>query len=142
MFAAELIDRIASIDQRVVVAVLFAVIAGPNLLRRRRRGWFRFGRRARRVPNVGIDDPYTAKQRQEMYVRDKGKCRYCGVSVHFKSDCDWIDGCDTCFEADHRKPRSRWGRTTLANGVTACRYHNRDKGALTDQEYLASRPHR
>lgn len=63
-----------------------------------------------------------------MFVRDGGCCRYCGVPVHFEMGCRYVDGCDTCFEADHVIPWSKGGQTVLSNGVTACRFHNRAKG--------------
>src|SRR5881394_735901 len=58
---------------------------------------------------------FTADQRRELFARDDGRCRYCGVPVHYETDCP-IGDCLTGYEADHYIPASKGGPTTVENG--------------------------
>lgn len=80
-------------------------------------GLCRFGRGPRLFPQW---------MRERLLARDGGRCVYCGVPVHYAAGCPFA-GCDDCFEADHVQAWANGGRTTLANGVVACRACNRAK---------------
>lgn len=79
-----------------------------------------------RVPSVVALKRYVARARRpaftrfNVFLRDHFRCVYCG------------DGSDLTF--DHMVPRSRGGRTTWENVVTACSYCNLKKGGrLVDE---------
>lgn len=128
-------------DHQAAWAVLALAAAGWFLRevtggRRRRRP-----RRHRPLP-AGQLDPrrnFSAAQRAWIYRHYRGRCRYCGVALHFAAKCKWLDGCRDCFHADHIHPHSRQGRTCLSNGQATCRYHNQEKGDMTHEEYMASK---
>ena len=61
--------------------------------------------------------------RQNIYLRDGGKCQYCQRSVEL-SECTF----------DHVVPRVKGGRTCWTNVVLACASCNRKKGAKTPQQ--------
>lgn len=69
-----------------------------------------------------INIPYKGVMlsRQNIFKRDGGRCQYCGVS----SD----------LTLDHVIPKSKGGRSTWDNLVTACRRCNSKKGDLTPEE--------
>ena len=115
-----------------LVLLVFAGFVAANLPRRRRS-------RLRRVVRYRIRHRnFSTEQRQQLLAIYHGRCFYCGVPVHYEStQCQWVDGCDTCFEADHYIPASKGGPTTIANGRASCRYHNRMKGDLMPDEFLA-----
>lgn len=112
----------------------------PARWRRKRRSRPSLYRRVLWYPNARRRRDFTAEQRATMYARDGGRCHYCGVLVHYEMNCQWVDGCDTCFEADHVVPWSRGGETVLSNGVTACRFHNRLKSDRSLDEFMAGAP--
>lgn len=52
--------------------------------------------------------------RENIYLRDGGKCQYCGTSLsRDKKDPD-------CFTYDHILPRDKGGQTNWTNVVTCC----------------------
>jgi len=61
--------------------------------------------------------------RQNIYLRDGGKCQYCRHHVSLE-ECTF----------DHVLPRVRGGKTTWTNVVLACGECNRKKGARTPEE--------
>ena len=56
-------------------------------------------------------------QRVAIYRKDKGTCQKCG------KDVTWED-----FEADHKVPYSKGGKTTVSNGQCLCKKCNASKG--------------
>lgn len=64
--------------------------------------------------------------REQLYLRDKGLCRYCGVRVDFKDRHGPMGG-----TWDHVDPT---GENTLTNVVTACRCCNSLKNNRTPDE--------
>jgi 5-methylcytosine-specific restriction endonuclease McrA len=58
--------------------------------------------------------------RENVYVRDKGRCQYCGVPVAKSS-----------FTYDHVIPRSQGGKTRWENVVVCCLPCNQKKGSRT-----------
>lgn len=67
--------------------------------------------------------------RQNVFVRDKGRCQYCGVKVTMK---------DATF--DHVVPRSQGGQTRWENIVISCVSCNQKKGGRTpEQAHMALR---
>jgi hypothetical protein len=103
-------------------------------LRRRPRRWRLFS--GRRPSLRRHRRHFTADERAAILEACGGRCFYCGVDLHYMADCDWVGGCNTCFEADHYIAAANGGPTTVANGVAACRFHNRGKGAKTAHEYI------
>ena len=61
--------------------------------------------------------------RQNLYVRDRGKCQYCGTPFEQKE-----------LTYDHVIPRSRGGQTEWTNVVTCCTACNLRKGGRTPEE--------
>ncbi|MCX8116380.1 MAG: HNH endonuclease [Desulfobacterota bacterium] len=70
----------------------------------------------RRTPTVKFS-------RQNLYVRDKGVCQYCGHPFDPKE-----------LTYDHVLPRSRGGQTEWTNVVTCCLSCNLKKGGRTPEE--------
>ena len=68
-------------------------------------------------------DRRPAFTRFNVFLRDRFECQYC--DIHFPSE-------DLTF--DHVVPRSRGGRTTWTNVVTACQTCNLRKGDRTPRE--------
>jgi 5-methylcytosine-specific restriction endonuclease McrA len=58
--------------------------------------------------------------RQNIYLRDKHQCQYCGSTK---------DGCDLTY--DHVVPKSMGGKTAWENIVTCCLPCNKKKGGRT-----------
>ena len=58
--------------------------------------------------------------RQNIFKRDGNQCQYCGSGDH--------------LTLDHVIPKSRQGRTSWDNLITACKYCNSNKGHLTPEE--------
>jgi len=58
--------------------------------------------------------------RQNIFKRDGNQCQYCGSSDH--------------LTLDHVIPKSRQGRTSWDNLITACKYCNSKKGHMTPEE--------
>ena len=64
--------------------------------------------------------------RSEVFVRDQGRCRYCGV---------FQVGQAAAFHVNHVRPRSKGGPTTIENLVLQCPHcslHKLDKTSATD----------
>lgn len=61
--------------------------------------------------------------RYNMYLRDKGRCQYCGHRFNMRD-----------LTYDHVIPRARGGTATWENIVTCCRSCNLRKGGRTPQE--------
>lgn len=58
--------------------------------------------------------------RNNVWIRDEGKCQYCANSVNIRS-----------FTLDHINPRAAGGKTTWDNVVTCCYSCNQKKGDKT-----------
>jgi len=67
--------------------------------------------------------PLVKFSRQNLYVRDSGRCQYCGVSFEQKE-----------LTYDHVIPRSKGGQTEWTNVVTCCTSCNLKKGGRTPEE--------
>jgi 5-methylcytosine-specific restriction endonuclease McrA len=61
--------------------------------------------------------------RKNLYVRDRGRCQYCGGTFDHKA-----------LTYDHVVPRSRGGQTDWTNVVTCCAACNLKKGGKTPEE--------
>lgn len=61
--------------------------------------------------------------RRNVYLRDKGRCQYCGESVP-----------SNAFDFEHIVPKSKGGRTSWENIVVACIPCNQKKGNRTPEE--------
>jgi 5-methylcytosine-specific restriction endonuclease McrA len=61
--------------------------------------------------------------RYNIYLRDKGRCQYCGGRFHLRE-----------VTYDHVIPRARGGAATWENIVTCCRSCNLKKGVRTPHE--------
>jgi 5-methylcytosine-specific restriction endonuclease McrA len=75
-----------------------------------------------------------AFNRRNVYLRDKGRCQYCGLRVP-----------STNFDFEHILPKAQGGRTTWENIVVACLPCNQKKGNRTPPEAgmkLRSKPMR
>lgn len=66
--------------------------------------------------------------RQNIFKRDKHKCLYCGI--------------DDNLTLDHVLPRSRGGKTSWTNLVTACKRCNSKKGDFTPEEARMPLPYK
>jgi 5-methylcytosine-specific restriction endonuclease McrA len=76
--------------------------------------------------------PIVKFSRQNLYIRDGGRCQYCGASYEEKE-----------LTYDHVIPRSRGGQTEWTNIVTCCIRCNLKKGGRTPEEagmFLIRRP--
>lgn len=60
---------------------------------------------------------FSKRERMTLYLASSGRCKICGTSLGLS------------MEADHIKPFSAGGETTLVNGQALCRKCNRGKGA-------------
>jgi len=67
--------------------------------------------------------PIVKFSRQNLYVRDRGVCQYCGDLFEYKE-----------LTYDHVVPRSRGGQTEWTNVVTCCTACNLKKGGRTPEE--------
>ena len=82
-----------------------------------------------RLPSVIALKDYIRLERRpaftrfNVFLRDRFHCQYCGIGYYSE---------DLTF--DHIVPRSRGGRTTWNNVVTACQDCNLDKGNRTPRE--------
>ncbi len=59
---------------------------------------------------------FDAKQRLDIFRRDNEKCQICGI------DIDWDN-----YEADHKTPHSKGGKTIISNGQALCKKCNGNK---------------
>ncbi len=76
--------------------------------------------------------PIVKFSRQNLYIRDGGRCQYCGAFYEEKE-----------LTYDHVIPRSKGGQTEWTNVVTCCIRCNLKKGGRTPEEagmYLIRRP--
>jgi len=62
--------------------------------------------------------------KRNLFIRDKGRCQYCGVKVTIKTGT-----------IDHYIPKSKGGEHTWANVVLACTKCNQKKGSKMPQEF-------
>jgi len=67
--------------------------------------------------------PIIKFSRQNLYVRDKGICQYCGAPFEYRE-----------LTYDHVIPRSKGGQTEWTNVVTCCMACNLRKGGRTPEE--------
>jgi len=67
--------------------------------------------------------PFVKFSRQNLYVRDRRTCQYCGTPFECKD-----------LTYDHVVPRSRGGQTEWNNVVTCCTACNLKKGGRTPEE--------
>ncbi|MBM4338594.1 MAG: HNH endonuclease [Deltaproteobacteria bacterium] len=67
--------------------------------------------------------PIIKFSRQNLYVRDKGVCQYCGTPFEHRE-----------LTYDHVIPRSKGGQTEWTNVVTCCTACNLKKGGRTPEE--------
>jgi len=72
---------------------------------------------------VSRKTPLVKFSRQNLYVRDSGRCQYCGASFEQKE-----------LTYDHVIPRSKGGQTEWTNVVTCCTPCNLKKGGRTPEE--------
>jgi Protein of unknown function DUF262/HNH endonuclease len=75
-----------------------------------------------KIPDLILKDParsFTEEQRLAIYRRNDGKCQWPGCGIA----CEESD-----FHADHVKPHSLGGETTVQNGQVLCAPHNLAKG--------------
>lgn len=87
-------------------------------------------------PHVaGADRLYSPELRAALLERGGGVCAYCHRAVHYESDCP-RGGCGLDYQADHLVAWADGGRTTLENGVVACRWCNLHKSARPVDEFL------
>lgn len=88
----------------------------------------------RYLRRVKLHVPLVRFSRENLWLRDDGRCQYCGVRLA-RSE----------FTFDHVLPRAQGGRTCWENIVVACVPCNRDKAARTPAEaglVLARQPAR
>jgi CRISPR/Cas system Type II protein with McrA/HNH and RuvC-like nuclease domain len=70
-------------------------------------------------------------KREELYVRQKGRCYYCDCACSISLvDSPFL------FTLDHKVPRSKGGRSIRPNLVGACKSCNNLKGSMTVYEFL------
>ena len=76
------------------------------------------------VPDIQIKDDqriFTHEQRLAIYRRDGGRCQ---LKIKCNGEkCEWDN-----WQADHKVPWSKGGKTTVANGLVACPACNAAKG--------------
>lgn len=128
-------------DQTTAVGVVGALAFGVLVLEqlRHRRGRYRIRFRPRRYVGRRTSlDNFSEAQRIEIVQRDNWRCRYCGVEVHFRTYCPRGPrrGCNRCYEADHKIPVIDGGLTHVDNGLTSCRFDNRQKGRKSVHQHI------
>jgi 5-methylcytosine-specific restriction endonuclease McrA len=77
----------------------------------------------RLLRTVKVRPLYVRFSRENVYLRDSHHCQYCGKRCRHHE-----------LTLDHVMPRSRGGKTTWRNVVTACVECNRRKGRDTPEE--------
>jgi hypothetical protein len=88
-------------------------------------------------PNDPLRTTYQYRRRIRLFERDKWRCRYCARRVYDPDDrlASLIEGQQpNDATVDHVLPRSRGGKDTDSNRVTACRRCNTRKGNRTNEE--------
>jgi hypothetical protein len=83
------------------------------------------------VPPPGLDPErfFSPEDRRTIFDRAGGRCEKCGKATHFESDFPAPHDCPVDYQADHKYPHARGGRTVLSNGACLCRQCNGRKGA-------------
>lgn len=66
--------------------------------------------------------------RENLYLRDEGRCQYCGDAVARSGEGD------SRFQYEHVTPRAQGGQTTWENIVVACNDCNQRKGNRTPEQ--------
>lgn len=74
------------------------------------------------LPPKDAQRHFTPEQRREIYKRTGGKCSNCSMLLS-----------ETNFHADHIRPHSQGGTTTLENGQALCIACNLEKGGVVHQ---------
>lgn len=113
------------------------------------------------IPKAERDRPYPSlAMEREVYRRDDGRCRYCGISVQLREDLLRINALvgDDVFamgrtnstrsgsmiiaraSADHVVPVTQGGRTTPENLVTACWPCQFGKSSYSPEQLGMKRP--
>ena len=110
-----------------VLAFAYAVGKLSRIGRRHRRA--RLFRRPVIHPATQGPRRFPERMQAEMFVAAGGCCRRCGQPVHWTYRCDRVNGCRRCAHADHIRPYSKGGTTTLDNGQILCASCNLSKGA-------------
>lgn len=79
------------------------------------------------TPKPGLDPVrlFSTEDRRTIFENAHGRCQNarCGRPVHYETDCPH-GGCDDDYQADHKYPWSKGGRTILSNGACLCRKCN------------------
>ncbi len=94
----------------------------------------------RGTPGVAQEGPRDVPTmiRRKILSRDRGRCRYCAVDVHYEVDCpNAPTGCPDDYHADHVLAWANEGSTVEANLVASCRWCNVRKGAMPVEEFVA-----
>lgn len=94
----------------------------------------------KKLPPLVQEGPRTAPTwlRRKLLARDRGRCRYCGVDVHYEVDCPNAPvGCPNDYHADHVQAWANEGSTVEANMVASCLWCNVRKGAMPVEEFVA-----
>ena len=77
------------------------------------------------VPDIQIKDDqriFAHEQRLAIYRRDGGRCQ---LKIKCKGEkCEWDN-----WQADHKLPWSKGGKTTVENGIVSCPACNAAKGS-------------
>jgi 5-methylcytosine-specific restriction endonuclease McrA len=98
-------------------------------LNRKKREWYWTNRdeiQARRiVRRTGKNGPLTGNDLKELFVKQSGRCYYCGVLLY-----------QTKWEVDHMLPVSRGGGDSIDNLCVACVPCNHRKFTKTVAEFM------
>jgi 5-methylcytosine-specific restriction endonuclease McrA len=107
------VEVVEAYQERAVRSVTLQ-LAMPSVIR--------YVRHARRTGRRG-NAPVVRFNRDNLWVRDGGRCQYCGVPLT-RREATW----------EHVLPRARGGRACWENIVLACVPCNQRKGCRTPQE--------
>lgn len=80
----------------------------------------------------------TCGNRKRWLMRQPQVCHYCGISLLPSSRGSWTRKL-VPPTVDHAQPVSRGGADEPHNWRACCQHCNKDKGALTEQEYFELR---
>lgn len=106
--AKERVEIVACYDDRFICTV-YAKIPMPSVVRH--------------VRFVYHNKKQIKYSKDNIWARDRGRCQYCGLPVPRKK-----------FTRDHVIPKSRGGKSTFENIVTACAICNGKKRDMTPEE--------